>query len=292
MKRKQRKGEALLIACCALMVMAFTIKSDQSSVVDLETALKEGRISVDFNSTGTYHGQSVNMNLKSNSGSPIKLRIPAGTLFFSEDKGEQELLTVYDHIIALQPRSQQQQSISAYCSEASDRCPVKGGKFTFSKTDDARLKKLLVFFKTNKVSEGAVQDAVWAITDRKPVSNIDHQIPADKELRKFVASMNGQSDPWYSTPQHRNVRTGGEIVSETVIVKGDLSFTCNKGALVYQEIVKKDGTLMHKSNKTNTVRTGNVDFSFSLKVMGWEKGEYSLKVKDGSQVLAEYPFQI
>lgn len=81
-------------------------------------------------------------------------------------------------------------------------------------------------------------------------------------------------------------------MSETVIVKGDLSFTCNKGALVYQEIVKKDGTLMHKSNKTNTVRTGNVDFSFSLKVKGWEKGEYSLKVKDGSQVLAEYPFQI
>ena len=292
MKRKQKKRELILIAGCALIAMAFTIKSDQSTVVDLETALKEGKISVDFNSTGTYHGQSVNMNLKSNSGSPMKIRIPAGTLFISEDKGEQELLTVNDQIIALQPRSQQQQSVSAYCSEASDRCPAKGGKFNFKKTDDARLKKLLVFLKTNKVSEGAVQDAVWAITDRKPVSNIDHLIPADKELRKFVASMNGQSDPWYSTPQHRNVRTGGEIVSETVIVKGDLSFTCNKGALVYQEIVKKDGTLMHKSNKTNTVRTGNVDFSFSLKVMGWEKGEYSLKVKDGSQVLAEYPFQI
>jgi NAD(P)H-dependent FMN reductase len=292
MKKEQRKREALLIASCALIVMAFTIKSDQHAVIDLETALKEGKIAAGFQSTGTYHGQSVSMNLKSNLGTVLKVKIPAGTLFISEDKGEQELVTVTDQIIVLQPRSQQQQNIYAYCSEASDRCPADGGKFSFKKSEDAQLRKLLGFLKTNKVSEGTIQDAVWAVTDRRPVSNIDYQIPADKELRKFVASMNGQSDPWYSTPQQRNVRTGGEIVSETVIVKGDLSFTCNKGAVVYQEIVKKDGTLMHKSNKTNTVRTGNVDFSFSLKVMGWERGEYSLKVKDGSQVLAEYPFRI
>lgn len=290
--KKGKKRELGIIAVCAVIAMAFTFRSTQNTSVDIDVAIREGKITAGFIANGKYNGATVNLKIKNNRSEILRVKVPAGSTFKTAKEEEQELVTVEDQIIVLQPKAQNEQTIKAYCTEASDKAPGEGNSFTIAKTKNDNLYKLFTHLKTNKFSEESRQDAIWAITNKTSISNIDVRTPQDRELRKFLSGLLGAQDPWYSTPQNRVIQEDRQIVSETVVVKGDLSFTTNKGALVHQEITKKDGTLIHKSNKSNTIQTGNVDFSFTLKVKGWEKGEYAVRVMEGSRVLATYPFQI
>jgi hypothetical protein len=116
--------------------------------------------------------------------------------------------------------------------------------------------------------------------------------PAEERIRTFVAALTGQKDVWYSTPQNRTVDNSGNIVSETVTIRGNISYTANKGMQVYNEVVKENGTRIHKTEIMKAPINGKVEFTFTLRVKGWEKGNYLIKVKEGDRVIADYPFSI
>lgn len=293
MKAKKNKWAVLTaLVLSTIVLFAFSRKASEIITVDLATAISQGKVFAELTSNGTYSGKSVKLNLRSNSSTSMKIRLPAGTIFKPSTEDEQDLILLQEEFIVLQPKSQTMNEISAYCMQASDRCPENGGKFKLGKNSNANMDKLITFLKTNSVSEEVLQDAVWAISDGNPISNINVSVPSDRELRKYLATITGRPDVWYSTPQERIVQEDRRIHHETVVVKGDISYQTTKGAMVFQEIVAADGRSIHKSEKRAATYGGKVDFTFTLKVRGWEKGDYAVKVKEGTKELANYPFSI
>lgn len=294
MEKKLKKAAVnSVLFVCVVLLAAFTRTNEDVQVFDVQTAISSGKIIAKFNSNGTYSGESVDVSLTNNLNQRIRIRIPAGSIFSPSDDGEQDLISVEDQFIVLQPKARIEETISAYCKQASDRCPSEQGSFKLLKSTDVEMGKLLTYLKDHKVSSGTLQDAVWTVSDRHAVSNIQVSIPADQELRKYLSTVTGLKDTWYTTPQQRVVEDDGRIVHETVVVKGEIKFVSRKGAVVHQEIARKDGTLMFKGEKSNTMATtGNVDFQFTIRVKGWEKGEYQVRVMEGEKELISYPFAI
>ncbi|MFN5911378.1 MAG: hypothetical protein ACK45H_08600 [Bacteroidota bacterium] len=279
------------ILLIASAFVAFNMQKTQNSIA-LGEALAAGKITAHAATNGTYSGKGIQLSLANKTSSEMHLLIPAGTLFNPENKEEQELITTQDELLVLQPRSQTTATLTVNCIEADDRCPSQSGKCSIGKVSDPKLIKLIAELRNYKLSSSTVQDAIWAVTDNRPLSNIDRTTPAEERIRTFVAALTGQKDVWYSTPQNRTVDNSGNIVSETVTIRGNISYTANKGMQVYNEVVKENGTRIHKTEIMKAPINGKVEFTFTLRVKGWEKGNYLIKVKEGDRVIADYPFSI
>lgn len=293
MEKKGRKWINFSITIlCATFAWAFTNISETDETVNLQTALSNGQLQAEIISNGGYSQNSVHLDLVNKTSRILKVVVPAGSLFKTDDNSEQELVVPRDQLIVLNPKAQLKQDLSAYCTEASDLVPQKGNKFTLTHVKEKNLSSLINYLNKNNVSTTSIQEAIWSVTDKHPISHVSVTNSADKELRNFLCQLTGMKDTWYSSPQERIVTADRRIIQETVTIKGDLKFQCKVGAVVDQEIHKKDSGLLFKSDKRNTVKTGNVDFSFTLQVKGWEKGEYEVLVKEGESILGRYPFSI
>jgi hypothetical protein len=283
-------GSLLVIG--VIVLAAFNVKRLDQQTVSLEDAIASGQVKMQANSLGTYSDESVLLKIQNSTPSVLKVKVKAGTMFAPADEGEQTLITIDDQFIVLQPKSANQLNLKAYCTEASDLCPSDEGAFTLASNKNAELSKLVAFVRGKSISAQCYQDAIWAVTDARPISNIQATTAVEKEMRKYIATITNKPDTWYTTPQTRVVDANRNIQQETTIVKGMITFTCDKGSVVHQELVKKNGDIMYKSDKTNTIQSGKVDFSFTVKVRGGEKGEYAVRVMAGTKELTSYPFAI
>lgn len=283
----------LAVITLTLLFIFFAFTDDTYAIQStLEDAINNRTVSANAISNGKYSGKSVNLQLSNNTNNSLQILIPAGTTYIPESEGEQTLIQMEDQLITLAPNGKTYPSIGAFCTEANDRCPTANKSFKIGRSSNPKFDKLFAFVKDKKVSKSNYQDAIWAISDNKSVSNINAELPIDKELRKFVASLTGQKDTWYTTPQNVTVDQRGNFNMETVLIHGDLSFTCAKGTKVYQDIHKGNGEMFFQSNKSMTSVSGNVDYNFRLSVKGWERGKYYIRIHDGTKELSRYEFEI
>lgn len=283
----------LAVITLTLLFIFFSFTEDNYAVqTTLQDAITNKTIVANAVSNGKYSGKSVNLQLSNNTNQSIQVLIPAGTLYYPKNDDEQTLIQLEDQLITLTPNGKTTPSIGAFCTEASDRCPTESESFRIGKTSNPKFNQLVGFVKGKNISKSNYQDAVWAVSDNKSVSNINAELPVDKEFRKFVASLTGQKDTWYTTPQNVTVDDHGNFNMETVLIHGDLSFTCAKGAKVYQDIHKENGEVFFHSDKSMTSLSGKVDYNFRLSVKGWERGKYYIRIHDGTKELSRYNFEI
>lgn len=275
-----------------LIFFASSFIYSPTKTIDLQTAIQSKQVTADISSNGKYRGRSVQLSLNNTSDQSIEIKIPAGTIYMPSDDGEQTLVQLEDEMIALAPGKSNQLLVPAFCTEASDRCPKRDGKFTIGKTKNAKLKKMISYLKGKKIDKSTYQDAVWAITDNESISNIDAADPATTAFRKHVAALTGQKDTWYTSPQEHQVDQRGNINSETVTIKGELKFNSDGKSAVHQELCDHTGKVLYKSNASTPRKSDNVTMRFSVRVKGWEKGDYIVKVVQGTKELKQFPFKV
>ncbi len=285
------KAVLTLLFFTAALSISFTHKPMVKEYT-LKDAIVSKAIQFQIKSNGKYSGLSLVGNVKNNLKSTIKLSIPAGTLYHPEDSGEQTLIQLEDIYLTLSPSASKQISLDAFCTEASDRCPSEGKTMTIGENKNASLNSLIGYIKGKDINKSAYQDGVWAVSDHKSVSNIVAENKATKEFRTFVASLTGQKDTWFTSPQEIQLDEQGNFNYETVNVSGRISFDCSAGDRVRQDIYSSNGEPVFVSQKYMTARTNHVNYTFNLKVRGWEKGAYYIRIHNGNDELAKYEFSI
>ena len=285
------KSTSAILVYCALLSLSFATSSGIKEMT-LQEAIATKSIDVKFLSNGKYSGTSIIAQIKNSNRSKIKLTIPAGTLYHPEDNGEQSLIQLEDVYLTLLPSSSETTSIAAFCSEANDRSPSSNSTMQIGKSKDPSLLKMITYLKKNSVNKESYQDAVWAISDKKSVSNIVADDSSTRAFRTFIATITNQKDTWFTSPQHVQVDNQGNFIYETVNIAGKISFDCSKGDKVRQDIYHSNGEPVFVSEKYMTAQTNHVNYSFRLKVKGWEKGEYYIRIHNGIKDLATYEFSV
>lgn len=274
-----------------LILQAFTF-TPTIKELNLFTALNSKQITASFVSNGQYNGKSVDLIIKNNTSASLKIKIPSGTLFHPQDDDEQTLIQLEDDFIVLKPRGTYEGSSVAYCTESNDRCPSKGNSMKITANKNPQFSKLSKYLIGKNIETSTYQSAVWAISDGHNVSNIEAIDPATKEFRKYIATITGQDDTWFSSPQNVQVDEEGNFRRETVVITGQLEFNCEKNAQVRQDIYKESGESVLISDKYMTARYGKVTYKFTMRVKGWEKGKYFIKLHDGINEITRYYFEV
>lgn len=287
------RNKSVLLVIFAVFSFSFIQTKKGVETLSIEEALQRKLITASFISTGSYQGSSIDAKLKSNSSALLKVKIPAGTYFKAQTGEEQDLVTVQDVMVQVAPQKTLTKNIDGFCCIASNRCPIKDNKFSIVPNKIQKFDQLTSFMKGKNYEKGTIQDAVWVMSDQKSISNISSEDKvASKALREHLSSITGQKNEWYEAPQNRVVDPYGNINPQTVAIKGMIEFDNKTNASVHQEVQDKDGNVLMKTDRKFPLQKGEVKYYFSLSVTGWQKGKYSVKLMNGSNVLVVNEFEV
>ncbi len=290
---KQLTLSIIAVFLTAVLVTSFTTQHvNIASNLDLKSALKSEIVTADILSNGKYSGRSVEMTLTNNKMKSVQILIPAGTMYEPENDDEQTLIQLEDELITLKPNEKRMVRLAAFCTEAHDSAPSSEGTFTLAQNTNPKLKDLISYIDGKSVSKKAYQDAVWSITDHRPISNIVAEDAETKKFRTHIASLTGQKDTWYTSPQNYEQQADGRINSETVKITGELKFATDGVTAVHQALCDADGNVLFTGNKATPRKNDNTTLRFSVSVKGWEKGDYMVKVIRGDQEIKRFPFKV
>lgn len=281
----------LLMLICGLLVAFNTLKIAPIEV-NLKDAIAQNLIKASFNSNGNFNGLSVHFDILNTSKSSLSIIVPAGTTFVPENDEEQTLIVLENEVIAIAPHAKIDEVLDGYCINLSKHCPTESKPFKLSETKNENFKKLFSFVGSKKINPLISQSVAWAISDNQPVSSIEGDDSATKELKKFMFGLLNQKETWYTSSPNYVVTPQRTIAVSTVAISGYLDFTLTKNAVVHQEVTNSEGKIMMRTTKDFALGKGNVKSKFSLKVTGWQKGKYFVKIKDALNVYATFEFNV
>lgn len=282
------KWVGLLVTGYSIYAFGISISKDPMT---LQEAIKNGLVNAEFSSKDKMSYRSVFADISNHTGRSLSLIIPAGTMYEPDEDDEQTLLQLEDQLVTINGKEEKTFEIKTYCTEASDRCP--SGTFTLNTNNDEQFVKLITYISTKPTDKEDLQEAVWAISDRHPVSNISNTDDKSKELRQFTAQLTNQEDNWYQSPQQYRVDERGNINRETVHISGELAFSPDRTMTVHEEIQDSTGKMIIRSDRHFQLRAGNVTYTFNIRVKGWTKGTYYVKVLNAeNEVLVTKEFQV
>lgn len=278
----------------ALLAFALMISVQNPSQVEIETtlndAISDGSIEADVSSVGKYSGRSVKLTVNNTTNRAMKIIVPAGTAYVPGDDEEQTLIQLEEEFFVLAPSATKTHMIAAFCTEAHDRSPATGGKFKISKSSNKNLNKAIAQMKDKQIDKKAFQDIVWAITDGYSVSNIQATNPQTKEFRTYLADLTGQEDTWYTSPQRHAINEERMIVSQTISVRGEVQFPSDGTSIIRQEVIDSSGEVRFAMPPSTPRKSRNVTMQFSVRVRGWEAGDYTLRIMKDDVEIKAYPF--
>lgn len=279
----------LTLLICAIVISAQSAPTAEKEIT-LNEAIASGTITVDVSSVGKYSGKSVKLVATNTTRKSLKITIPAGTAYVPGDDEEQTLIQLEEEFFVLAPNNSKTHMIAAFCTEASDKSPASGGKFKISTSANKKLNEAIAYMANKQIDKKSFQDAVWAITDNHSVSNIQASNPQTQEFRKYLATLTGQKDTWYTSPQHHTLNEERRIVSQTVVVHGQVQFPSDGTSIIRQEVIDKDGEVRFALPPATPRKSQKVTMDFSVRVRGWEPGEYTLRIMKDNEEIKTYPF--
>jgi len=292
MKRKEKSLKVGLLVLLCAGLYAFQHMRSAPVTVTLEEALAKKLISCTATSTGEYSGASVALTITNLSSSPLSITIPGGTVFKPSEEGDQDLIIAESQVIAVNAKATNKSIADGFCMEAHDSAPTADNSMKITRTTNDNLRALTGFLEKKGYEPSTIQEAVWAVSDGSSISYIGNADPKDKELRTFLSTLTKQPDPWYNTEQEVVVREDRRIETNPISVNGMLQFESD-GQVKIREVVKNAaGTVMNTSDEIEFPKKGKWTYKFRLTVQGWEKGDYTIAVMNGSKELQVFPFSI
>lgn len=273
-------------------IILYSFHSPSEKAIHIQDAIQQGIISFTATSNGGHSEESVHLQMNNNTDKTIRIKIPAGTTYQPSEDDEQTLIQLNDDVLVLNPKQKRSKNLSAYCTEASDRCPSHESTFAISSTKDVHIKKLIEHLKNNPSNKLDYQDAVWTITDGHSLSNIYRDDLHSKKLRLFLADLTGQENPWYNSPHDYTLNEDRTIRRDVHEIKGELAFSCAPGTTIIEEVCRADGTVMLSHENPNKVPYGTVRYEFKLKTTNWPKGEYYVMIRSTEKDIQKFEFVI
>lgn len=257
----------------------FLVFSGVSTEIELTDAVDQNKIKVEskFNNLGK---DGLSLTITNLSNESLTLSLSPGTIFIPSNEGDQTLINVEEKVFVFAPKQTRTVLSDGYCIQLKHRCPSQSNTFKITKNNNANLASTVSFITKNKVSQGNIQSALWAVTDGEDIGSIERINEADKELRKHIALLTKKKDPWYDKPQITYATPGNQIQRSSTTLEGMLTINATEKMNVMLTVENEANEVKMKINKVLALEKNSENsFNFRVKVSSWEVGKYKVVIR-------------
>lgn len=279
----------LIIAACLFQLNSIA----KHRCLNLQKALKDKYVQVNFTSAGGYQGFCMNMRIKNLSADTLFVLLEAGRRLNSIDDKNQDILIVKEELFVLSAGMEKNLKIKGYCCQASKRCPSERSRYDANTLADSNLVRIARFINSNPMNEETEQDLVWAISDRRSLANIDgNNDSLTQILRGMVAGITGEKLPWYTLVSVKHVYPGGVILISPVKLRGQLIYSNEKENYATLFVINEKGWPVCGIKSEWIKATTQAVYQLELPIKGLTKGKYKVELRTPEKQLASQEFEI
>ena len=274
----------LLLAGTAFSQQKAHVKSPKTpDTLDLTEALAQKLVSARVVSGGGYTGLSLKITLRSLQKQAYRIRVPLGQYLMPADTLAQRLVVAESQIalVGLKPIDLK---LSTFCTQAGHTSPMNNMVFAVGTQAPEQLRQLLQHLvQTGKTSSSSAQGAVWCISDRHPVANID-----DPALGQFVAKLLGVEPPKYRIRRQPVQQAPGlpANVGKALLVEGSFTYYLHHQEFLSLRLYNAGGKVVQTVFQDRKTADGEHEATLRLKMHDLPAGKYfvRLEAKDGALV--------
>jgi len=165
--------------------------------VSLEQLLAGKYFRLQLISTGAHQENCLQLIVRYTGPDSLELRLQPGLRFNSLNDQEQDLLLTASPTLHLGKGVETRLMLRAFCCQASLRGPAIGGRYELAAKQDSSLKQLASYLFRRAYSTAITQQAIWVLSDGKPLAGIPDTSENLQSLRVLLAHLGGQKIPWY-----------------------------------------------------------------------------------------------
>ncbi len=282
------------LLCLFFIISSFVRKENpvETTSMSFQDALTKKKITFTASNNGEYAGASIVVNIKNLSNSPLKITIPAGTIFHPTNDEDQDLIIPQEEVINLVAQGLKKPVLNGFCIQASESSPEAIAVKKWSKTSNDKMTKLITYLAGKKINHDDLQAALWSVSDDRSINNIGLDNTENKALRKFLSTLTGQKEEWFSSQKSYTVSETRQIQSAPMKISGTLDFISDGVTKIKVGIYKRDGTLIRMNPEHLFTWKGKVENDFTIQVVGWEVGKYEVRIFKGETVVKTLPFEL
>jgi hypothetical protein len=253
--------------------------------ISLTSAVKQKKVSLVATSTGMNSEECVKLELKNISGKPLKIEIPAGTLFDSANQHEQDILVTRQSEAILAANQSTTAKAYGFCCQATNAVPMPGSTFNVSDCTNEKLVKVATYLNNYPFNISSQQSAVWAVSDKHSVGGIFGSGKDMDSLRTFTARLTGQDVPFYKVDYGYIPNTAFVYAPKTL--EGNMDFKLDnpgKGTLV---IYDPEGEPFQVFFYEKHMTRGTYSQHFRYTATNMIPGEYRVRMLLNNELVSE-----
>jgi hypothetical protein len=280
-----------LITCLLIFINLLTFAFKRE--MNLQRALDLKLVNAQVKSLGGYRGRCIQMTLKNLGQDSLIIFVEAGRRLNSVNDKQQDILITAQQTIVLRKLESKSFAVEGFCCQASNHSPIKDAAYTINKMADSSLVKLACFLNENKTDPHLAQQAIWSISDNKPVSCISSiwdTVPSD--IKTLVCVLKGAKMPWYSLITKTFVYSNGAMQTSPVWLRGQLIFDNDKKCYTTMHVVDENGFEVCHIIQQWSYPGAAQAYSLNIPLRGLPKGKYKVELISNEKQLAVREFEI
>jgi len=241
--------------------------------MSIETALKHQLISYKSVNKGSHSGNCMDMEITNISKNKLVLKLESGRNLTSLDTNKQDILVVKEVLFVLNPAETIKKEIFGFCSQSHKSAPSTGETYAVGELKNDTIIQLTTFLSKNNYPLSAMQNAIWSLTNNRPVASIFHENRDSIEsLQAFVAQFYEKVTPWYSI-QYSDADSG-MVSDKASTIYGEFDGRLDENTIV--KIVIYDKYQISQVRKEIVTSQKGNKHAFSIAVHDLPSGRYEI----------------
>lgn len=230
--------------------------------------------------------------MKNNTNQPMNVLVEPGRRFIADTARCQDLLNVKSYYVTIAPNSETKIKIRGFCCESSNSSPIYDMGYDVGFVAPEPWVKLASFIDRNSFPDGAVQHAVWGISNGHDIAGVDcgsrEQTIA---LRKILCDLTDKEMPW-TTVQYKQDSTV-VFTGAVTRIRGDIHYYVRYNCPITIILTDNNGRLIKTLMEPAIHGIGRYTFTLDLDVSDYPSGDYEVRIyEDGAILLDRRKFGI
>jgi hypothetical protein len=246
-----------------------------STVVPLQDALRDGRITLTATGTGGHMGEAIRVQVRNVSGQTVRTRIPAGWVFQSVKEDVQDLMVVREEEVTLASNATTTIACRAFCTQGPLRGPSVGEPYRAGGPGRPEAIALAQAVAAARYDDHLVRSAIWVISNGYPIAGMGAMdSSAADTLRMVVSRLSGQPPPRYT--MHFVQEEGSVCSGRPASITRVFAVDAPAGAVLNAVVLNAAGNVVYVLDEQSLLEPGRHVRSYAVPVEEWPQGRYAI----------------